>query len=160
MFIELIDWVSYHKWYYKLQSLRNWLDVRSDHRPLQDWRVRHLFTHRVLHWVHIRFKLSAVFIQSVSLNCISVKVLLWIVWSRHSLNIFGHKMALTTQYFKDLVTKETKRLNQLCEHWVDLMDNEANITEEGLSLLTIWQLTYNGSHDSSAFKWSNLLYFS
>ncbi len=40
-------------------------------------------------------------------------------------------MALTTDYFKDLVKIETKKLNDLCEKWTALMDNESDITEEG-----------------------------
>jgi len=40
-------------------------------------------------------------------------------------------MALTVDHFKDLVTSETKRLNQLCDQWVHVMDTEPHITEEG-----------------------------
>ena len=46
------------------------------------------------------------------------------------------QMALTTDYFKDLVKTETKKLNELCEQWNRLMDNERDITEEGLSQLS------------------------
>ena len=45
-------------------------------------------------------------------------------------------MALTTDYFKDLVKTETKKLNELCEQWNRIMDSERDITEEGLSQLS------------------------
>jgi len=40
-------------------------------------------------------------------------------------------MALTTDFFKQLVTNETKKLNLLCQQWTQVMDNETDITEEG-----------------------------
>lgn len=41
-------------------------------------------------------------------------------------------MALNTDYFRDLVTSETNKLNELCDKWTLIMDNELDITEDGL----------------------------
>ncbi len=42
-------------------------------------------------------------------------------------------MDLNTDYFRNLVTTETLKLNQLCEKWTNIMNNESDIPEEGMN---------------------------
>ena len=43
----------------------------------------------------------------------------------------AENMPLTTHHFRDLVSCETLKLNQLSYKWIDIMDKDSNIPEEG-----------------------------